>query len=166
MNNRCRLAALLAVGVMSTAISVGQRGTAHAAPITPVSTPAAAAAISQTKAVMTQSAPEFVRLRIRPRPNGDNSITLSGRVNLTVEPAEYYAQLYGEDTFFDDTPVCSTGGQTTTGGPRAIISYNWTCPDDLLDEDLGDDEIYARVFLFEPGRPSRQLRSNTVTGSF
>jgi hypothetical protein len=62
--------------------------------------------------------------------------------------------LWGEDEFFDDDLNFSAQGSS------AIVSG------DILDEDWGEDEIFAQVSAHDLDGNGFAIRSNTVSGSY
>jgi hypothetical protein len=158
---RRRLATLLVTGAVATTIGAGLAGTAQAAPNVAAGTATAAPSTNQVTAAVA----EYAHLSIRPLGGGEYSITVSGRFNLRQPvPAGYSIKLLGEDPWFDDTPFCEAWPLTTNsyGG----FWHQYTCPGTLLNEDWdGQDEVYAKVTVFESGT-SHRIRSNTVKGYY
>jgi len=71
-------------------------------------------------------------------------------------------QLKGEDTFFDDDIVAPRGGGRV--GPDGTFGFQDNAIGGNLNEDWGDDEIYAEVYYADLG--GSHYKSNTVTGNF
>ena len=68
------------------------------------------------------------------------------------------ARIRGEDKWFDDT-LFSLGPSRVLGG---IFNLSTTVPASSLDEDWGEDEIYALVNIAGSG----EIRTNTIRRSF
>jgi hypothetical protein len=125
---------------------------------------APAPATTQTEAAAGSAAlaAPYAHMTIRSIGGGQYSVTVSGQAT-TYGAARYSISLFGEDTFFDDTPVCEEFPLYTNayGG----FWHQFTCPGTLLNEDWGQDENFARVSVYQDGVSTR-LRSNTVKGYY
>lgn len=80
----------------------------------------------------------------------------SNQYQTTVACNDLFADnftLMGEDEFFDDTLGTYTGFTATVSG-------------DVLDEDWGEDEVYANVTAHDLDGNTVQVRSNTVSASY
>ncbi len=62
--------------------------------------------------------------------------------------------LWGEDEFFDDDLNFTAQ------------SFSATVSGDVLDEDLGEDEVFAQVTAHDLDNNTLTIRSNTVSGNF
>jgi hypothetical protein len=71
-------------------------------------------------------------------------------------------RLKGEDTFIDDNIIAPRGGGLV--GPDGTFAFEDNAIGGNLDEDWGDDEIYADVYYADLG--GSHYKSNTVTGNF
>ena len=127
---------------------------------------AAATTIGLTPAQPAQAVAESAHLTIRPQSDGNYSLTVSGHFNLPqAVPTGYSIKIIGEDTWFDDTPVCDAWPLTTDANGNYWHQYS--CTGALLNEDWdGQDENYAKVTVFPSGTGSHWIRSNTVKGYY
>jgi hypothetical protein len=73
------------------------------------------------------------------------------------------ARIRGEDEWFDDRLFSIGGTGIERVGPDGSFSLSETVPGSQLNEDWGQDEIYA---LVDVEGLSGTFRSNTVTGDF
>jgi hypothetical protein len=101
------------------------------------------------------------KLTIRPLGSNQYQVTIGCTVKTTsaggaIRQSGY--TLYGEDTFFDDTLWYVPGGNST--------STSFVVLGNVLDEDWGTDEVYARAVFIEANGVKHNIRSNTVEGSF
>ena len=71
-------------------------------------------------------------------------------------------QLKGEDTFIDDNIIAPHGGGLVS--PGGTFGFEDNAIGGNLNEDWGNDEIYADVYYDELG--GFHYKSNTVTGNF
>ena len=139
MNQKRRLAALLLAGTAATAVGLGGAGPA-------------------------QAASEYAYLTIRPLGSGQYSVTVTGHLNLPVAvPTGYSIKIIGDD-WFDEPPVCEQYPLTTNG--YGNFWHQFTCPGTLLNEDIGQDENYAKVTVYPPGVKSHSVNSNVVEGYY
>ncbi|MCU7723926.1 hypothetical protein ODJ79_09385 [Actinoplanes sp. KI2] len=132
----------------------------------PVLAAAAATTVGLTTAQPAQAVAEWAHLTIRPQGGGNYSLTVSGHFNLPqAVPTSYSIKIIGEDTWFDDTPVCDAWPLTTDANGN--YWYQYSCTGALLNEDWdGQDENYAKVTVFPSGARSHSVRSNTVNGYY
>jgi hypothetical protein len=68
-------------------------------------------------------------------------------------PIAVNVDLYGSDSFFDDHLYHSLTSQFVVLG-------------NVLDEDLGTDEVYAQAHITDRNNAHRDVRSNQVEGNF
>jgi hypothetical protein len=103
-----------------------------------------------------------VRLSITPIEGfpGNYSVNVSGTGFAPNQ--EVLWQLKGEDTFFDDNIIAPRGGGIVR--PDGTFAFEDTAIGGNLNEDWGDDEIYADVYYADFG--GSHYKSNTVTGDF
>jgi hypothetical protein len=140
MYQKRRLAALLLAGTAATAVGLSGAGTA-------------------------QAATEYAYLTIRSLGGGQYSVTVTGHLNLPVAvPTDYSIKIIGEDTWFDEPPVCEQYSLTTN--EYGNFWHQYTCPGTLLNEDVGQDENYAKVTVYPAGVRAHSVRSNTVEGYY
>jgi hypothetical protein len=143
MKQKRRLTALALAGTTAALIGIGGAGTAQAA---------------------SDSAHLSIRY-VGGSQYSNYSLTVSGHVNLPqAVPTNYTIKILGEDSWFDDTPVCEAWPLKTDANGNFWHQYR--CSGALLNEDWGGDENYAKVTVFPAGGKSRTIRSNTVTGSY
>jgi hypothetical protein len=71
-------------------------------------------------------------------------------------------RLRGSDAVIDDNIIAPRGGGTV--GPDGTIGFEDNAIGGNLNEDWGNDEIYADVYYAEIG--GSHHKSNTVTGDF
>jgi hypothetical protein len=101
-------------------------------------------------------------------------------VELSIIPAEGYAGVYdvvirgsgfipnqyvnwrlrGEDTKFDDIIIAPSGSGVV--GPDGMFSFTKTAIGANLNEDFGEDEVYADVYYLG----GSHHKSNTIKGNF
>jgi hypothetical protein len=116
------------------------------------------------------------RMTITPAGVGLSKVTVTGRFASSLEVAqgllqsgsEAYVQLREDDTFDDNVIVgfARARAWAATDGIRVELTHPFVS-NDVLDEDWGRDEVYARVALFGPTDSIlREGNTNTVTGRF
>jgi hypothetical protein len=91
---------------------------------------------------------------------GNYKINVSGS---GFEPnQEVLWRLKGEDTFIDDNIIAPRGGGRV--GPDGTFAFEDDAIGGNLNEDWGEDEIYADVYYADLG--GSHHKSNTVHGKF
>jgi hypothetical protein len=139
MKQKRRLAALLLAGSVTAAVGLGGAGTAEAAS-------------------------EYAHLTIRPLGSGQYSVTVTGHLNLPVAvPTTYSIKIIG-DNWFDEPPVCEEWSLTTN--EYGNFWHQYTCPGTLVNEDIGQDENYAKATVYPTGYKSHSVNSNVVEGYY
>ena len=91
---------------------------------------------------------------------GNYKVNVSGS---DFEPnQEVFWRLKGEDTFIDDNIIAPRNGGMVN--PDGTFAFEEDAIGGNLNEDWGDDEIYADVYYADIG--GSHHKSNTVTGDF
>src|SRR5689334_2938813 len=107
---------------------------------------------------------QTVKLFISPAENqpGNYLVVVDGEGFFESVGRRVGARIRGEDEWFDDSlfGIGGTGIERVLSGGNFTISQ--TVPGSQLNEDWGQDEIYALVDVEGLGT----FRSNTVTGDF
>lgn len=109
------------------------------------------------QAAAGQAAPGTATLRIVPEDNG-YVVTVYG-LAPSGGAGSVSVDLYGDETGLDEYLYGSVPG---TSNPDGFYKVRFIVGSEVLDEDWGQDEIFAKVIF--PGPVA--LRTNTVTGSF
>ena len=162
MNIRTRLVSLTSMLALATVTAIGAAGAAQAA--TPSGGTAATASRPVHSATVATSA-GYATLQVYDFNNGNYWITVSGKANLaSVPPGNMYITLYADDTWFDDH-IYNTGWLSTN--PDGSFYVEFPLGYSALDEDWGQDEVYAKVRAWNaPGGGNVTLTTNTVSGDF
>ena len=162
MSIRNKLVSLTSAVVLASLTAIACAGAAQAA--TP-STAADATASEPVYSATVATSAGYATLYVYDFNDGNYWITVSGKANLaSVPPANMYITLYADDTWFDDNIYDTKWLSTNPDGSFYIefpLGYS------ALDEDWGQDEVYAKVRAWHaPGGGNVTLTTNTVTGSF
>ena len=104
-----------------------------------------------------------VTLKITSAGGGNYLVVVSGEGFIGAAPnAQVGVRIRGEDTFFDDRLFALRNGLPGQVGRDGTFVMSDTVPGSALDEDWGEDEIYALVKVTGFG----EFRTNTVKGHF
>jgi hypothetical protein len=105
--------------------------------------------------------PPVVKLFITPVGNGNYLVVVNGSGFVNAENKKVGVRIRGEDEWFDDTLF-----SINPGFPGHILgggfSMSATVPSSALDEDWGEDEVYAVASVEGHG----DFRSNTIHRHF
>jgi len=102
-----------------------------------------------------------VKLYITPVENDQYLVVVNGEGFFNAENAEVGVRLRGEDTWFDDdlfTLRLGFPGHVLNG----TFSMSAIVPGSSLDEDWGEDEVYALVSIEGAG----EFKTNTIIRHF
>jgi hypothetical protein len=162
MNIRTKLVSLTSTVALATLTAIGGAGAAQAA-TTSTGTDATASRPVHSATVATSAG--YATLYVYDFNDGNYWITVSGKANLaSVPPGNMYITLYADDTWFDDN-IFDTNWLSTNPDGSFYIEFPLCCS--ALDEDWGQDEVYAKVRAWNaPGGGNVTLTTNTVNGSF
>jgi hypothetical protein len=155
MNIARKLVAVLGAGVMVSSLSVAGAGAAHAAD-TGTRAPVPA----------TQAAPangDYVRLYVYKFNDGSYWITVYGQLSGSVIPTTYGVELFGDDPYLDSW---ITYRKNLPVKPDGSFFNEFPMDAGSLNEDWGQDEIYAKATYWEPTRKTVVLKTNVVSGDF
>jgi hypothetical protein len=104
-----------------------------------------------------------VTLHINPAGNGNFQVVVNGEGFTGAAPnAQVGVRIRGEDTFFDDSLFTLRLGFPGRVERDGTFVMSDVVPSRMLDEDWGEDEIYALVTVQGFG----EFRTNTVKGHF
>jgi hypothetical protein len=104
-----------------------------------------------------------VTLHISPAGNGNYLVVVNGEGFFGAKPnATVGVRIRGEDEWFDDSLFPLRLGFPGHVGQDGSFTMSDTVPGSKLNEDWGEDEIYALVNVQGFG----EFRSNTVKGHF
>lgn len=102
---------------------------------------------------------KVVRLSITQTERGDYQVVVSGEGFEDAEGREVGVRLRGEDEWFDDSISATFLNSNIIGGIFSLSTY---IPGSALNEDWGEDEIYAIANVEGFG----EFRSNTIRRHF
>jgi hypothetical protein len=157
MSIRTRLVSLTSTVVLvATLTAVGGARAAEAA------TPVTAGRPVHTATVATSAG--YATLYVWDFEDGTYWITVNGWANLgSVAPTNLAIRLYADDWI--DNNLFDYNWQSTNADGSFYIEFPLCCS--VLDEDWGEDEVYAKVYVWDPSRgQSVLLISNNVEGDF
>ncbi|NHC12324.1 hypothetical protein [Motilibacter deserti] len=153
---RYKLAAVAAATAVTAGLGLAGAGAANAQSIGEHK--------AKPSATVKRASYNYAHLAIRSVGGGNYSVTISGHATLTsVTPRNFSISLYSDDTWFDEN-LFDKNWMTTF--PNGDFWTQFTIDGDTLDEDWGQDEVYARAHIWDPALGSFQLTTNVVTGSF
>jgi hypothetical protein len=162
MRIRTKFVSLTSAAVLATLTAFGCAGAAQAAA---PSTAADARAVRPVHSSTVATSAGYASLYVYDFDDGNYWITVSGQANLASVPTgNMYITLYADDTWFDDH-IYNTDWLSTN--PDGSFYIEFPLGYSALDEDWGQDEVYAKVRAWNaPAGGNVTLTTNTVKGSF
>jgi hypothetical protein len=109
--------------------------------------------------------PEYARLTITPAGYGYYTVTVAGHANITGTPPQFNlaVNLYGEDEWFDDFLTSQSLHRTD---PAGNFGVQFNVFHTVLNEDWGQDEVYAVASVRDKNGSDHRIRTNTVEGYY
>jgi len=162
MSMRTRLVSLTSTIALVATLTVigGARAAEAATPVTGTHATAGRPVYSATVATTAGSA----TLWVWDFEDGNYWITVGGWASLgSVVPNNLSIRLYADDWF--DYNLFDKNWQSTNADGSFYIEFPLCCS--VLDEDWGEDEVYAKVYVWDPSIGASVLFiSNNVEGDF